>query len=193
MNLYQGREHFGKKGCMQMLPKSSRPLWTESLGCLYRQAGLTRFGTKIRRRPLPAGGGRPCQPFPAVRAWSGLYETLSTLSRRHDLLLGISATFECTQNDFLRSGQEFGQPLQAGILLEGIGLIGHGTAGKKRDNVRSGSTAAHIIYFFPAVQGLVRPARNAGVLSEQGSPPLRSKLSSEPQRETTLTFSVERV
>ncbi len=32
-----------------------------------------------------------------------------------------------------------------------------------------------------AVQGLVRPVRNAGVLSEQGSPPLLPKLSSEPQ------------
>ena len=38
--------------------------------------------------------------------------------------------------------------MQAGFSPEGIGLTGYRTAGKKRDNVRSGGAAAHIIYFW---------------------------------------------
>ena len=62
-------------------------------------------------------------------------------------------------------------PAQAGFSLEDIGLTGYRTAGRKRDNVRSGGAAAHIIFLFPAVQDPVRPARNACVLSGQVSPP----------------------
>ena len=59
-------------------------------------------------------------------------------------------------------------PAQAGIFLIPIGLTGHGAPGEKRDNVGSGSAAAHIIFFFPAVLGPVEPARNAGCPFQAG-------------------------
>jgi len=65
---------------------------------------------------------------------------------------------------FLRSGQEFGQPLQVDIFPECIGLTGHRTAREKRDNGRSGEVAAPIIYFFsPGVQNTVRAPRSAWI------------------------------